>query len=67
MAIISIYSILFNRLSTTVHSASLMITGGGGVFTARASHSLTCTASGGASMTYTYQWLKYDEDIVGET
>ncbi len=45
----------------------VMITGGGGVFTVGASHSLTCTASGGASMTYTYQWLKYDGDIVGET
>ncbi len=31
------------------------------------SYSLTCTASGGASMTYTYQWLRYDGDIVGET
>ncbi len=44
-----------------------MITGGGGVFTVGASHSLTCTASGGASLTYTYQWLRYDGDIVGET
>ncbi len=45
----------------------VMITGGGGVFTAGTSHSLTCTASGGASMTYTYQWLRYDGDMVGET
>ncbi len=45
----------------------VMITGGGGVFTVGASHSLTCTASGGASMTYTYQWLRYDGDIVDET
>ncbi len=45
-----------------------MITrGGGSVFTAGASHSLTCTASGGISMIYTYQWLRYDRDIVGET
>ncbi len=41
--------------------------GGGGVLTAGASHSLTCTASGGAPMTYTYQWLRYDGDIVNET
>ncbi len=41
--------------------------GGGGVFTVGASHSLTCTASGGESMTYTYQWLRYDGDIFGET
>ncbi len=54
--------------STTASPLVVMITGGGGgVFTAGASHSLTCTASGGASMTYTYQWLKYDGDIVGET
>ncbi len=45
----------------------VMITGGGGVFTVGTSHSLTCTAHGGASMTYTYQWLRYDGEIVGET
>ncbi len=45
----------------------VMITGGGGVFRVGTSHSLNCTASGGASMTYTYQWLRYDGDIVGET
>ncbi len=44
-----------------------MITGGGGMFTVGASHSLTCTASGGASMTYTYQWLRYDGDIFNQT
>ncbi len=62
------------EISTTSTTASpppplvVMITGSsGGVFTAGASHSLTCTASGGASMTYTYQWLRYDEDIVAET
>ena len=45
-----------------------MITGGGSeTFTVGVNHSLTCTASGGASMTYTYQWLRYDGDIVGET
>ncbi len=37
------------------------------MFRVGASHNLTCTASGGASMTYTYQWLRYDGDIVGET
>ncbi len=44
----------------------VMITGGG-VFTAGASHSLTCAASGGVTMTYTYQWLRYGGVIVGET
>ncbi len=43
-----------------------MITEGGGVFTVGANHCL-CTASGGASMTYTYQWLRYEEDIVNQT
>ena len=52
--------------STTSTTAStppplvVMITGGG-TLTAGTSHSLTCTASGGASMTYTYQWLRNDE------
>ncbi len=44
-----------------------MITGGSDTFSVGTNHSLTCTASGGASMTYTYQWLRYDGDIVGET
>ncbi len=44
-----------------------MITGGVGVFTVGSNHNRTCTASGGASMTYTYQWLRYDGDIVNET
>ncbi len=46
---------------------AVMITDGSSTLTAGASHSLTCTASGGVSMTYTYQWLRYDEDIVSET
>ncbi len=60
-------------ISTTSTTASsppplvVMITGDGGVFRVGTSHNLTCTASGGASMTYTYQWLRYDGDIVGET
>ncbi len=45
----------------------VMITGVGGTWRAGASHNLTCTASGGESMTYTYQWQRYDGDIVGET
>ena len=45
----------------------MVITGGGGMFTAGENHSLTCTASGGASMTYTYRWLRYGVDKVGET
>ncbi len=59
------------EISSTTPSPPLplvvMITGGGGVLTVGTSHSLTCTASGGASMTYTYQWLRYDGDIVNET
>ncbi len=45
----------------------VMITGGGGVLTAGTNHSLTCTANGSASMAYTYQWLRYDGDIVNKT
>ncbi len=44
-----------------------MITGDGDVFRAGTNYSLTCTASRGASMTYTYQWLRYDGDIVNKT
>ncbi len=46
------------EISSTSATASpppplvVMITGGGDVFTAGASHSLTCTANGGASMTH---------------
>ncbi len=55
----------FKRIADT--PLVVIITDGGGVFTAGTNRSLTCTASGGASMTYTYQWLRYDGDIVGET
>ncbi len=45
-----------------------MITDGGGdTFTVGGNISLTCTANRDISMTYTYQWLKYDRNIVGET
>ncbi len=44
-----------------------MITGGGDVFKAGTNHCLTCTASGGASMAYTYRWQRYGRDIDGET
>ena len=44
-----------------------MITSGGDIFTAGTNHRLTCTASGGTSMIYTYQWLRYDEEIDDET
>ncbi len=60
-------------ISTTSTTASpppplvVMITSGGGMFKVGASHSLTCTASGGAPITYTYQWLRYDGDINGKT
>ena len=56
-----------STIASTTPPLVVVITGGGGMFTAGTSHSLTCTASGGVSMTYTYQWLKYDGDVVGET
>ncbi len=43
-----------------------MITGGGGLMTVGSFYSLNCTAGEGESMTYTYQWLRYDEVIDGE-
>ena len=45
-----------------------MITyGGGDTLTVGENISITCTAIGGTSMTYTYQWLRYGRDIERET
>ncbi len=55
---------LFKRIADT--PLVVLITGSG-VIAIGSNISLTCTASRGASMTYTYQWLRYDGDIVDET
>ena len=44
-----------------------MLTGSGGTFTEGRNHVLTCTASGGGSMAYTYMWLKDGNVVSGQT
>ena len=45
---------------------NVVLTGSGGTLTGQ-SHTLTCTASGGGSMAYTYMWLKNDNVVSGQT
>ena len=44
-----------------------MLTGSGGTLTEGQNHILTCTASGGGSMVYTYMWLKDGSVVSGQT
>ena len=44
-----------------------MLTGSGGKLTEGQNYVLTCTASGGGSMAYTYMWLKNDSVVTGQT
>ena len=44
-----------------------MIVSSGGALTAGQNHVLTCTASGGGSMAYTYTWLRNDSVVSGQT
>ena len=44
-----------------------MLTGSGGTLTEGQNHILTCTASGGESMVYTYMWLKDGSVVSGQT
>ena len=43
-----------------------MLTGSGGTLLAGHNHTLTCEASGGGSMAYTYMWLKDDSVVFGQ-
>ena len=58
-------------ITTTASLSSLLVTvTGGGAFTAgqTQSHTLTCQVSGGGTtMTTSYQWLKNDQIINGQT
>ena len=56
-----------STITPTIPPLGVTITGGGGIFTAGTSRNLTCTASGGEPVAYTYQWLRYDGNIVDET
>ena len=44
-----------------------MLTGSGGTLTEGQNHMLTCEASGGGSMAYTYMWLKDGSVVSGQT
>ena len=44
-----------------------MLTGSGGTLTEGQNHVLTCRASGGGSMLYTYMWLKDNIVVSGQT
>ena len=44
-----------------------MLNGSGGTLTAGQNHMLTCSASGGGSMEYTYTWLKDGSVVSGQT
>ena len=44
-----------------------MLAGSGGTLTEGQNHVLTCTASGGGSMAYTYTWLKNGSVVSGQT
>ena len=44
-----------------------MLTGSGGTVTEGQNHVLTCEASGGGSMTYTYMWLINGSVVSGQT
>ena len=44
-----------------------MLTGSGGTPTVGQDYMLTCTASGGGSMAYTYIWLRNGSVVSGQT
>ena len=47
--------------SNIVPPLVVMVTGGGGNLLVGDNHTLTCTVSVGASISFTYQWQKYGE------
>ena len=46
---------------------NVVLTGSGGTLTEGQNHTLTCEASGGGSMAYTYMWLRNDTEVSGQT
>ena len=54
-------------ISTALPQMNVIVTGGSGTLTAGQNHLLTCTASGGGSMAYTYTWLKNGSVVSGLT
>ena len=54
-------------MATALPQLNVTITGSGGTLTAGQYHFLTCMASGGDSMAYTYTWLKNGSVVSGQT
>ena len=53
--------------ATTIPPLTVRIVSSGGTLSAGQNHTLTCTASGGGSMAYTYMWLKDGSVVSGQT
>ena len=53
--------------TTAFPPLSVKIINSGGTLRAGQNHTLTCVASGGESMAYTYVWLKKDGVVSGQT
>ena len=54
-------------LSAELPQLNVMLTGSGGTLTEGQNHVLTCIASGGGSMAYTYMWLRNGSVVSGQT
>ena len=57
----------FNHTTPIDPQLNVMLTGSGGTLIAGQNHMLTCEASGGGSMAYTYMWLKDGSVVSGQT
>ena len=54
-------------LSAELPQLNVILTGSGGILTAGQNYTLTCEASGGGSMVYTYMWLRNGSVVSGQT
>ena len=54
-------------VATTIPPLTVRIASSGGTLRAGQNHVLTCEASGGGSMAYTYMWLKDGSVVSGKT
>ena len=53
--------------TTKMTPLTVMVASNGSVLSAGQNHTLTCEASGGGSMEYTYTWLKDGSVVPGQT
>ena len=54
-------------IATVLPQLNVMLTGSGGTLTEGQNYILTCTASGGGSMAYTYMWLRNGSVVSAQT